>query len=468
MATLYTERWAKVKHRTLTALAIDDAIVFVVLTKVWLGLTGVVSIYLMVRALSAEEQGFYYTFTSVLAVQIVFELGLAFVLAQFSAHEMVELRESGRGRVSGSEEAKRRLYSLFWLAARWYGAIVVLAASSTVIVGRWFFTGASRTGIQWQAPWFSICVLASVSLLLSPFLAIYEGQGHVRRIAKARFIASIGSSLSLWVGFAAGFRLWAAVLPQLVSAAGLTAWYVLVNADFLAEAQRYRRSAGVSWRREIWPLQWRIALSWLSGFLIFYLFNPILFKFQGPAAAGRVGLTLAITGIISQSAFSWMQTKAPTFARLVAEKRFHEMDALFRHTLRASLALLVAAYLCLIAAYGMALSLRASFVGRIVSIEVLAMIAGASILNHVVWSVATYLRSFKREPFLMLSVVSASSIAIGIVAAARYSTIPAVFLVNLLATFLITFCGALWVFRTRRQEYQNAALGTPEMQSLVV
>lgn len=33
----------------------------------------------------------------------------------------------------------------------------------------------------------------------------------------------------------------------------------------------------VSWKTEIWPLQWRIALSWLSGYFIFQLFTPILF-----------------------------------------------------------------------------------------------------------------------------------------------------------------------------------------------
>jgi len=33
----------------------------------------------------------------------------------------------------------------------------------------------------------------------------------------------------------------------------------------------------VDYKNEIFPLQWRIGLSWISGYFIFQLINPLLF-----------------------------------------------------------------------------------------------------------------------------------------------------------------------------------------------
>ncbi len=46
---------------------------------------------------------------------------------------------------------------------------------------------------------------------------------------------------------------------------------------------------GISWRREVWPFQWKIAVSWLCDYFIFQLFTPVLFAFRGPVEAGQDG-----------------------------------------------------------------------------------------------------------------------------------------------------------------------------------
>ena len=54
--------------------------------------------------------------------------------------------------------------------------------------------------------------------------------------------------------------------------------------------------------QEIFPFQWKIALSWISGYLIFQLFNPVLFATEGSKIAGQMGMTMvAISGISSIS-----------------------------------------------------------------------------------------------------------------------------------------------------------------------
>ena len=44
----------------------------------------------------------------------------------------------------------------------------------------------------------------------------------------------------------------------------------------------------VSWRNEIWPFQWKIAVSWICSYFSIQIFTPVLFAYRGPAEAGRL------------------------------------------------------------------------------------------------------------------------------------------------------------------------------------
>jgi hypothetical protein len=68
-------------------LGIDKAIGFTILARGWGSLAGLITVALIARFLSPAEQGYYYTFGSLLALQIVFELGFSFVILQMASHE---------------------------------------------------------------------------------------------------------------------------------------------------------------------------------------------------------------------------------------------------------------------------------------------------------------------------------------------------------------------------------------------
>ena len=57
-------------------------------------------------------------------------------------------------------------------------------------------------------------------------------------------------------------------------------WRILYN--FEREA-----TDTISYMKEIFPNQWKIALSWVSGYFIFHFFNPVLFA-EGPVVAGQM------------------------------------------------------------------------------------------------------------------------------------------------------------------------------------
>jgi hypothetical protein len=84
-------------------------------------------------------------------------------------------------------------------------------------------------------------------------------------------------------------------------------------------------SERVSYKEEIFPYQWKIALSWISGFFIFQLFNPVIFATEGAIIAGQMGMTLAILSAIQSLSMSWMSTKVPLFSNLIALKKYNTL-----------------------------------------------------------------------------------------------------------------------------------------------
>ena len=66
--------------RLRSLLGLDRATVFTVLARGWSSLAGLVTILLIAHFLTGAEQGYYYTFGSLVALQMVFELGFSFVI----------------------------------------------------------------------------------------------------------------------------------------------------------------------------------------------------------------------------------------------------------------------------------------------------------------------------------------------------------------------------------------------------
>src|SRR5262249_50033194 len=85
----------------------------------------------------------------------------------------------------------------------------------------------------------------------------------------------------------------------------------------------------ISWREEVWPFQWRIAVSWISSYFTFHIFIPVLFSSRGPTAAGQLGMSLTLASAVFFIATSLLTTKRPRFVELAARRDFKELVAQF-------------------------------------------------------------------------------------------------------------------------------------------
>jgi hypothetical protein len=161
----------------------------------------------------------------------------------------------------------------------------------------------------------------------------------------------------------------------------------------------------IGWKGEIWPFQWRIALSWVSGYLIFQLFSPVIFRYWGPVAAGRMGLSVTMCSGILTVGIAWVNTKAPLFGMLVAQRRFDELDLVYFPSLRRSVAIVMAANCFIFSAVLFLGYTHNRLSARVLDPLSLAFLMGATATNVFVFAQSVYLRAHKQEPYLALSLV---------------------------------------------------------------
>lgn len=391
-------------------MGVDRAVGYTLIGRGWALVANLMNLWLIARCLTKDEQGFYYTFSSILALQIIFDLGFSYVLLQFASHEMAFLKLSDKRIVDGNPKAKARMASLLWFSMKWYGVVAILVVIVVVPVGLYFFSAHYHGGFEviWRIPWIAISITTAGLLSISPLIAIVEGTGQVAEIALMRTTQSFFSSLTLWCALLLGWKLYAAPIFSGVNLISGLVWLSLRYGAFFKDLLLSRHKDHViSWWGEIWPFQWKIAVSYLSGFLIGQLFNPILFAFKGAATAGQMGMSLQIAGGISALGLAWVYTKASPFGQMISRGDFEKLDQVFFRCLWQSFAIITLAAGC---AFGILLYLK--YINHPIGQRVLdplplGLLFMTTLINHIVFSEAIYLRAHKREPFMWPSIASA-------------------------------------------------------------
>lgn len=452
--------WALVA-RLKGLLGIDRAIGFTLLSRSWSVISLPVTLFCVAHFLSKDEQGYYYTFDSLLGLQVFFDLGIAFVVLQFASHDKAHLEWTAAGCLTGEGHHKARLASLLAKAIKAYNCSAALLFLTVLPVGFYFFwrqQGPAAT-VEWRLAWVWAALVTAANLRLSPLLAFIEGCGQVAEIARLRLIQQVVGTLLAWTVFALGGRLLAA--PALNTGYLLTAgiWLAVTRRHFLRDVLAASDpQVRIRWRTEVWPLQWRITVSYLSGYFIFSLFNPILFAYQGKAVAGRMGMTMKIVDSMRTVCLSWMSTKAAPFGSLVARRQFAELDVVFFRSLRQSGCLLALGCVVFVGVVTGLQWTHHPLADRLLGILPTVLLLGLALANHVIFAEAVYLRAHKQEPFVWLSILGAVTTAATTYYFGRYYGATAVVLACFLSTVFLGVAASTYVFQRKRREWHAPSI----------
>lgn len=387
------------------------------LSQAWASLSGFVLVLVAASKLTAVEQGYFFTFFSLLQTQVFFELGFGVVLTQYVSHEWAHL-EVKKGVVSGDEQAAARLGSLIRMGLRWYRIAGIAFVILVGIAGHLFFlfTGNAHDSVRWLEPWWFLVVAHAGAMMYSPLSAVLEGAGRVDVNQKALLVANVMASSIAWGALFMGTGLFA--LPLLVAVRAALAPALLLPAARPILQLRRLRGAEVSWSHEFWPQQWRIAASWCAGLVMFQSFTPIAFAVRGAAVSGEVGVSVQMFHAVNRLGSAWVTAAQPYMGRLGAWGRFDDLRSLVRVTLWRSLA---TASVVAVAGIGFVAALQAvlpEYGSRFGDLPVMAVFVGVAVALQGPNVVTAAVRFQKREPFVATMwafaiAVVASNMAVG-------------------------------------------------------
>jgi hypothetical protein len=389
-------------------LGLDRAVGFTVLARLWASSAGLVSITLIARFLSPAEQGYYYTFGSLVAMQMVFELGFSFVIMQLASHERAQLSISSDYEIGGDPTAHARLASVIQKSVRWYSIAAGLLAVTLLPAGFFFFhTHQHGQSVSWPLPWCLDAVMAVLNFQLDPLLSFLEGCGYVANVARLRFAQSVTGSLLAWTALITHHGLFAPSMMLFGMACCSLIWAFTKRKLLLGLINYHTGTNRIRWSDEVWPFQWRIAVSWFCGYFVFWLFNPVLFAYRGPVEAGRMGMSLTLANAIMNIAISWVSTKSAPFGTLIARKEYRQLDQTFFRALCQSTAVSIAGGFTAWLGTIFLNTQNIHFSQRLLDPSSIAMLMVYMVTNVIVFAESYYLRAHKQEVFFWNSLVGA-------------------------------------------------------------
>jgi len=444
-------------------IGIDGAIAYSSAARIFQAVAGVVSVFVIASFLTGPEQGYYFTFNSILAIQVFFELGFTGIMTQYVAHEVVHLNLNEEFIYEGKERYKSRLAYLVRFCLKWYTFVAALFLVIIIIVGLIYFGrfASPNDNVNWQGPWYLLSFSTAVKLFQSPFTAILSGLGKVKEMNAISFYQQLIIPLTQWTLFACGLKLYVVGISSLL---GVIVWWVYVLKTqlwrILFNLLKEKITETISYMKEIFPYQWKIALSWISGYFIFQFFNPVLFATEGAVIAGQMGMTIQVLNAIQGFALSWQNTKIPRYCGLIEMRKYNELDTLFYKTIKQMICVcLVILFIC----YSMIVLLRVTrftvgntvFADRFLDYFPMTLMTVSVIVNQFVSSWATYLRCHKKEPYLINSVVMGVLCCLSTLILGKYFGLYGITIGYASLCLFVSLPWGYLIFRTKKSEWHE-------------
>jgi O-antigen/teichoic acid export membrane protein len=384
-------------------LGVDGAIFWSIFNRGLGILKGPFTAFFIVKYLTVQEQGLWYTFGSLGAMTMLVDLGFTQIISQFVSHEYANLKME-EGRMTGRPEDIDRFMSLIRFSVKFYIYIIFIASIILFILGYFYFKSES---IFILLAWYLYTVIGGLGLFGSLLLSIYQGLDKITEIQKNMILSSLAYSLGTWIMLMLHFKIWALVIGSFLNIFVTLFLLHRVAIPLWKQIIKYKVRGKYHFFQETIPLQWRYAISFICSYLIVYLYVPSTFKLIGPVQAGQLGLSLSIITAVSGMANSWIITKVPKFNVLVAQKNYTDLDHLFKKSMTNGVfiqILLSFVSMCLV--YG--LNYFWPLVGkRFISFNLLGCLLFSQIPQFFITALSLYLRAFKREPFMILLVLNA-------------------------------------------------------------
>jgi O-antigen/teichoic acid export membrane protein len=409
---------------------------FTLVNQLWHLISGPIIILLIPLFLSPEQQGYWYLFGSLAALRIFADLGFSNIVLQFSAHEFAFLYFLDNGQLAGEEKNLQKLGAFFRFVIKWISSICIVVFPVIYIIGIVFFIRDDVLTI-YLLPWTLYAIGTLINFFNSSILSFIEGLNKIELVQKIRFRVALVNTVIIVAVLIFGGNIYALASGMLLSASSI---FVSIFGGFrklLIQLLNISRGFIYDWKKEIFPLFIKYALSFSSGYFIFQIYTPLMHYFHGPVYSGKVGITLTLVMAIFNLSNIWMYTITPKMNMLISQKLWTNLDSLFRKRLLLSLGtyLLISMILFLLLEISGTFWIIPKITARFLPITSLIILLVCYFFQVFINAWALYLRGHKQEPYVIPSLVSAVSIAIITYIVGRFMS-PAWFFLGFLTSYV--------------------------------
>ena len=340
--------------------------------------------------MSPSDQGFYFAFISFGILLQLCDFGLSYATLQSARH----LLATGRG------------HAIAPLGATALRINVVATLLAWVIVGVLGWSVFARTAVHantdWVAPWIAFISGVAFNHFTAPSIFLVEGGVSVSTAWRFRMRQEIAAGLMLILVLALGFGLWALVAYYWTRFVLAALW--MTSGIMPRKEARSLAFSITDWRRDVWPFQWRVGISAISGYLVFQAFSPIFFALQGPAEAGRFALSLAVMNALVMVTTAWPVSQAAHFGGMLGRNEKLALSSRLVRLLLSSTAFSVAGAVVAVAALLGLERFDPNVAARFADFGTTGLLIATAVIHHVVACFNVVLRSERRDPLLVLSV----------------------------------------------------------------
>lgn len=351
--------------------------------RLWSLAANLVVVFVVSTAFSPIEQGYYYAFQSLGAAQFFFDLGVGFVLANEAGRRVASAQLGGRSDLAA-------LSSVLSFSVRW-SCLAALA-----LIGGLFFAGNYLfPEIHWIV-WRTYSILVAFNMILNVQFSILEGVGLVVWVSAVRGVQTAIFVAALFISSAHGGGLKSLPFALLIS----TLFAIVMQFRVLAPVIAIKPSEadGIEWKKDIFPFQWRMAASWISGYFVFQAPVPFLFNSIGPVQAGQMGLTMQIFQALTSLVGVLLSVRIKTWTRLVVGQEAMALRRDLWRVVRWGVGAVILASAGLMLIRYSLLRLSPAYLDRVVDSSAWLWLTVAAAANHLFFSVNYYFRAHGKEP----------------------------------------------------------------------
>jgi hypothetical protein len=285
---------------------------------------GPLTVFFILRYLNIYEQGVWYSFLSLGALSVFAEMGFTRIISVLASHEYANLRLKN-GFIIGSYKARKKLHTLINYSFFLYSYVILFFILLMLLTGYYFFEDDT-----YFYEWAFYVFFSAALLLLSLVQSIFIGFNEVILINKHKILATISSTLVMWTFLALGFSLWTLIFSLLSYL--IVSIYLLFNSrrGLILQYIRKRINGTGSWFYSTYKLQLKYAVSFISGYIGGHLFVPYIYKVISVNAAGKFGLTFALSSALLVVSSVWLNANAPSISIMISKGKVNYTRLMFK------------------------------------------------------------------------------------------------------------------------------------------